>query len=117
MLPFSMSDIEELRPRPYDPNDDPTSRQYLSLHSAPWLTKHIASLLALFALFLTFGLFFCLIYLPLDGTKKDIAIYILGVLSAIISQIFSFYFGSSKDSEVKNRLIHSQMTKNDDKPD
>lgn len=98
----------------YDANDDPKTKEYMSLHSAPWLTKHIASFLALSALFLAFGLFFVLIYFPLDPTKKDIAIYILGVLSAIITQVFSFYFGSSKDSEVKNRLIHSQMTKNNE---
>lgn len=103
--------MEEIKK--YDPNDDPSSKQYLSIHSAPWLTKHIASLLAIFALFLSFGLFFVLIYFPLEGSKKDIAIYILGVLSAVITQVFSFYFGSSKDSEVKNRLIHSQMTKNE----
>jgi len=104
-------------PKKYDPNDDPASKQYLSLHSAPWLTKHVASLLAIFALFLTFGLFFILIYFPLDAAKKDIAIYILGVLSAVITQIFSFYFGSSKDSEVKNRMLHSQMSKNNEKND
>lgn len=94
----------------YDPNDDPRSKEYLSFNSAPWLTKHIASLLSLIALILTFTLFFVLIYLPLEDIKKDIAIYILGVLSAINTQIFSFYFGSSKDSEVKNRLIHRHMS-------
>src|SRR4030042_7127751 len=95
----------------YDPNDDPKSKQYLSFNSAPWLTKHIASLLALCTLFLSFTLFFVLIFFPLVSDKKDIVIYILGVLSAIDTQIFSFYFGSSKDSEVKNRLIHSHMYK------
>ena len=94
-----------------DPNDDPKSIQYMSLHSAPWLTKHIASILALLALIFTFGLFFIIIYIPLESSKKDIAIYILGVLSTILTQIFGFYFGSSKDSEVKNRLIHSQLSK------
>lgn len=103
-----------MQEKKYDVNDDPTTKEYMSLHSAPWLTKHIASFLALFSLFLAFGLFFVLIYFPLDPTKKDIAIYILGVLSAIITQVFSFYFGSSKDSEVKNRLIHSQMSKNNE---
>jgi len=93
----------------YDPNDDPKSQQYLSLHSAPWLTKHIASLLALLALFFTFILFFVLIFVPLDVSKKDIIIYILGVLSAIVTQVFQFYFGSSKDSEVKNRMLHKHM--------
>jgi hypothetical protein len=103
---------QEPQKKSYDPNDDPKSHQYLSLHSAPWLTKHIASLLALFALFLTFALFFVLIFLPLDPGKKDVIIYILGVLSAIVTQVFQFYFGSSKDSEVKNRMIHKHMNGN-----
>jgi len=95
------------------PDDNPKSPTYLSMHSAPWLTKHVASLLALFTSFLSFALFFILIFYPLQSEKKDIVIYILGVLSAIDSQIFSFYFGSSKDSEVKNRMIHHQLSKND----
>jgi hypothetical protein len=33
---------------------------------------------------------------------KDVALYILGVLSAISTQIFSYYFGSSKGSSEKN---------------
>ena len=94
-----------------DPDDDPNSPEYLSLHSAPWLTKHIASLLALITLVLSFVLFFILIFCRLEAEKKDIVIYILGVLSAIDTQIFSFYFGSSKESEVKNRMIHKQMKK------
>lgn len=92
-----------------DPNDDPKSVNYSSIQSAPWLTKHIASILGLIALCCSFILFFTLIYAPLDVEKKDIVIYILGVLSAIDTQIFSFYFGSSKDSQIKNRMIQQQM--------
>ncbi|MDD5650191.1 MAG: hypothetical protein PHF86_07245 [Candidatus Nanoarchaeia archaeon] len=95
----------------YDANDDPNSEQYLSLNSAPWLTKHIASLLALLSLFLTFILFFVLIFVSFEETKKDVIIYILGVLSAIVAQVFQFYFGSSKDSEVKNRMLHKHVSK------
>ena len=94
-----------------DMNDDPSSSSYLSISSAPWLTKHIASILAISTVTLSFGLFFILVFYPLQNEKKDIVIYILGVLSAIDSQIFSFYFGSSKESEVKNRMIHQQMNK------
>jgi len=103
---------EKKKDRHYDPNDDPKSTQYMSLNSAPWLTKHVASLLALLTVFLSFSLFFVLIFFRLEPDKKDIVVYILGVLSAIDTQIFSFYFGSSKDSEVKNRLINRHMSKN-----
>jgi hypothetical protein len=95
-----------------NPDDDPNSSEYMSIISAPWLTKHIASILAISTLILSFVLFFVVIYYPLEQGKKDIVVYILGVLSAIDSQIFSFYFGSSKESEAKNRMIHHQMNKN-----
>jgi hypothetical protein len=94
------------------PDDDPTSKEYIYLSAAPWLTKHIASLLAITTLVLSFALFIILIFFPLDPEKKDIVIYILGVLSAIDTQIFSFYFGSSKESEIKNRMLHQKMTSN-----
>lgn len=92
-----------------NPDDDPQSSEFMSLTSAPWLTKHVSSILALLTLVLSFVLFFTLIFYHLETDKKDIVIYILGVLSAIDTQIFSFYFGSSKESEVKNRMIHQQM--------
>jgi hypothetical protein len=41
---------------------------------------------------------------------KDIIIYVLGVLSAIITQVFSFYFGSSQGSVDKSRAIE-RLTK------
>jgi hypothetical protein len=94
-----------------DPDDDMTSIQYANNFAAPWLTKHISSILALCTVILSFALFFVLIFIPLLPEKKDIVVYILGVLSAIDTQIFSFYYGSSKDSETKNRMIHHQMSK------
>ena len=85
---------------------------YLNADKAPWLTKHIASILALSAIFLSFIMFFILVFYRLEQEKKDVVIYILGMLSAIDSQIISFYFGSSKESEVKNRMLNHQMMQN-----
>ena len=39
------------------------------------------------------------------SSQKEIILYILGVLSAIASQIFSYYFGSSKGSARKDETI------------
>jgi hypothetical protein len=41
----------------------------------------------------------------IDNSSKDVVIYILGVLSAIITQIFSFYYGSSQGSSDKNKIM------------
>ena len=75
--------------------------------AAPWYTKAVAPMLAMLTTTLTFLMFYLLIFKKLDGDKvdRDIVIYILGVLSAILSQIFSYYFGSSMGSAEKSRMI------------
>lgn len=69
------------------------------------LAKNISPLLAIAATVLTFALFYVVIFTDVDDKKKDIVIYILGALSAIITQIFSFYFGSSLGSSEKNKML------------
>ena len=75
--------------------------------NAGWLAKNIGPLMAIITTLLTFALFFWVISgnEALDGGKKDIVLYILGALSAVTTQIFSFYFGSSQGSADKNKLI------------
>ena len=61
------------------------------------LNKNISAYLALITTGLSFALFFVILFFPeyFQEKGKDIIIYILGVLSAIITQVFSFYFGAS----------------------
>ena len=70
---------------------------------APLLNKIVTPLLALGILFLTFILFAFVMFddSPVDASRKDVLIYILGVLSAISTQIVSYYFGSSQGSKDK----------------
>jgi len=46
---------------------------------------------------------------PVEASRKDILIYILGVLSAIASQIVSYYFGSSAGSKEKTEALKGAM--------
>lgn len=85
--------------------------------NATKLGKNISSYLALMATLLCFSLFFVLLFgkqlgIALQDLQKDIVIYILGVLSALLTQVFSYYFGSSQGSAAKNEII-SQMGKAD----
>jgi hypothetical protein len=41
----------------------------------------------------------------INGTQKDIIIYILGVLSAAVTQILGYYFGSSQGSAAKAKSL------------
>jgi len=71
------------------------------------LAKNITPYLALGTTILTIVLFYFMIFskqqLPPD--KKDIILYVLGVLSAVLTQIYSYYFGSSAGSAAKQKTI------------
>jgi len=70
---------------------------------APLINKIVTPILALGVVFLTFLLFGFVMFdtSPVEPSRKDILIYILGVLSAVATQIMSYYFGSSQGSKDK----------------
>lgn len=74
---------------------------------APLLNKLISPILALVVLLLTFVLFGIVMFdpSPVDATRKDLLVYVLGVLSAISSQIVGYYFGSSIGSKDKQDTL------------
>jgi len=78
---------------------------------APLLNKIVTPVLALSILLLTFALFGVVMFndTPVEASRKDILIYILGVLSAIASQIVSYYFGSSAGSKEKTDALKGAM--------
>jgi hypothetical protein len=86
------------------------AKEYYDSKTAPWLSKHVASILALLTVVLSFVLFYILVFITLSPEKKELILYILGVLSAIDTQIFSYYFGSSKGSDIKNRMIQNTLS-------
>lgn len=76
------------------------------------LSKNVAAYLALGTVFLTFVLFFVWAFAEVTQSQKEIVLYILGVLSAIDTQIFSFYFGSSQGSKDKQATLDSNSLVN-----
>lgn len=87
--------------------------QVATSENAPYLNKVITPLLAIGVLVATFGLFSFVLFDKgaIDPTRKDILIYVLGVLSAIATQIVAYYFGSSKGSSDKNTAIDNLLRK------
>jgi hypothetical protein len=78
---------------------------------APLLNKVVTPVLALSLLLLTFVLFGVVMFdnTPVESSRKDILIYILGVLSAISTQIVSYYFGSSQGSKEKSEQLREAL--------
>lgn len=78
---------------------------------APLLNKIVTPVLALGIVGLTFILFGVVMFdaSPVEASRKDILIYVLGVLSAIATQIVSYYFGSSAGSKEKTEQLKEAL--------
>lgn len=73
--------------------------------SAPVITKVVTPVIALGVLVLSFALFGVLVFIEVRPEAKDILIYVLGVLSSAVTQILSYYFGSSQGSKDKSEAL------------
>ena len=105
-------DLAELELRLKDTNSARDREVQISTSDkAPLLNKIVTPVLALSILLLTFVLFGVVMFndTPVEASRKDILIYILGVLSAIASQIVSYYFGSSAGSKEKTDALKGAM--------
>ena len=105
-------DLAELEMRLKDTNDARVREtQIVTSDKAPLLNKIITPILALGLLGITFTLFGIVLFQasPIDPSRKDILIYILGVLSAVATQVVSYYFGSSQSSKDKTEALKEAM--------
>jgi hypothetical protein len=105
-------DLAELQARLKDTNDAREREVAIATSDkAPLLNKIVTPVLALSILLLTFVLFGVVMFdnNPVEATRKDILIYVLGVLSAIATQIVSYYFGSSQGSKDKSDQLKEAL--------
>lgn len=103
LLAMAYGDVANARKRESD---------IASSEVAPLVNKIVAPVLALGITGLSFVLFAVLIFVDVETNSKDILIYILGVLSAAVTQIMSYYFGSSMGSKEKSdELNHLRVKK------
>ena len=79
---------------------------------APYLNKIIVPCLAIGILALSFTIFGVLLFVKVDPAHKDILIYVLGVLSAICTQVVAYYFGSSAGSTAKDQTLKRVLNPN-----
>ena len=80
---------------------------------APLINKIIVPVLAIGVLVLSFRLFGLIVFDNdlVTSRNKDVIIYILGVLSAVVTQIIAYYFGSSSSSVQKSDFMEKLMRK------
>lgn len=79
-----------------------------------WLIKNIVPVMAIIVTLLSFAFFFYVLkYMDFtkDPAKKDIAVYLMGTVSALEVGIVGYYFGSSKGSHDKGVMIDKQLKK------
>lgn len=62
-------------------------------------------LLAFIILGICFFLIYLVICMTIPADKKEVVMFILGFLSAVISSVVNYYFGSSSSSSKKSETI------------
>jgi hypothetical protein len=101
-------DLQELDMRLKD-TDSARKREaeIATSEKAPLLNKIVTPVLALGVVTLTFILFGFLLFddSPVEPSRKDILVYVLGALTAISTQVISYYFGSSIGSKDKSAQL------------
>lgn len=83
--------------------------QMMSIDGNTKLNKNLMPMMALGTIVIVLALFYVLVFTPsvIKTESKDVIIYILGVLSTVLTQIYSYYFGSSVGSADKQKTINS----------
>lgn len=87
--------------------------QMLNTANTTRLNRDLMPMMALGTILIVLALFYVLIFSPqiIKSESKDIVMYILGVLSAVLTQIYSYYFGSSAGSADKSKTLASMQPK------
>lgn len=101
-------DLQELNSRLQDTADARKREADIAVsEKAPLLNKIVTPVLALGVTALTFILFGVLMFdsSPVEPSRKDILVYVLGALTAISTQVISYYFGSSIGSKEKSAQL------------
>lgn len=81
--------------------------QMMNSENATKLNRNLMPIMALGTIILVLSLFFVLVFTPnlIHDQSKEIVMYILGVLSAVLTQVYSYYFGSSAGSADKAKTL------------
>ena len=87
--------------------------QIMNSEKATKLNRNLMPIMAMSTIIIVLALFYVLIFSPtvIKSESKDIIMYILGVLSALLTQIYSYYFGSSQGSADKSRTLAGMQSK------
>ncbi len=87
--------------------------QMMNSENATKLNRNLMPIMALGTIILVLSLFFVLVFTPdlIHEGSKDIVMYILGVLSAVLTQVYSYYFGSSAGSADKSKTLATLQSK------
>jgi hypothetical protein len=114
------AELQRMYLQDLDSARDREARIQESAH-ASWLAQNATPIFGMIGVGVAFALFGAILYggaLEGDAGKnhKDVIVYVLGVLSAIVTQIFAYYFGSSSGSKNKQDQINRMMAVKGEKP-
>lgn len=68
-------------------------------------TKSFKAYMATLITVAVIGALYLLIYIPMQAASRDAVLILLGALTARLSDVYAFYFGSSESSQRKTELL------------
>lgn len=66
--------------------------------------------LAMLATLVFLALVVIVFFYPVPDSNRDLANFLLGQFAAIVTMVYSYFFGSSKGSADKNSMLQNQTT-------
>lgn len=75
-------------------------------------SKRFKSWLAVFAIIAFIGLMFHLLYQKVPSENNDVMMILLGALTAIVKDLYGYYFGTSEGSQRKTELLGDKNASN-----
>jgi hypothetical protein len=74
-----------------------------------WLGKNVASIIALISVLFGLVLLYLFATVKVDSSNEKVVLITIGILSGILTQVISFYFGSSSGSARKDAMMQKTL--------
>jgi predicted permease len=71
---------------------------------------NIISFLAFFVVLFSFSLFYALLFKDVKNESRDVILFVLGAVSTNLTQVVSYFFGSSHGADEKTKIIKDNIT-------
>jgi hypothetical protein len=75
------------------------------------VSRAITPVLAIMIVIASFALFYAILFKDVKNESRDVILFVAGSVSTILTQVTAYFFGSSKGSADKDKIIKDNIGK------